>query len=160
MWSSGRACDGHRRQREQDLPPGPRTDRIRSPHADGTVPECSRRRRTEGSEGDPRGCVFQAVCFGSACVMNAHRQRIYDYLTGDTHIKLSRRERAKCRRMQERRINRKRVHFQRMYVTRPILRSDGKHEYTPDAPAYYGERYRRPQVRKYWDIGDTFALNA
>ncbi|QQM18259.1 hypothetical protein PQD73_gp080 [Stenotrophomonas phage Salva] len=94
--------------------------------------------------------------------MNAHRQRIYDYLTGDTSIKLSRRERAKCRRMQERRINRMRVHFQRVYFTYPVLRSDGTHEYTPAPPSYYGSHYRDPKHAKYWGVDyaddETFAL--
>lgn len=84
--------------------------------------------------------------------MNAHRQRIYDYLTGDTHIKLTKRERAKCRRMQERRANRMRVHFQRVYFTYPILRSDGKHEFTPQPEGYYGETYREPKHIKYWGM--------
>lgn len=95
--------------------------------------------------------------------MNAHRQRLYDYLTGDTHIKLTKRERAKIRRMQERRINRVRVHFQRVYFTYPILRSDGTHEYTPGPPAYYGKSFSNDRVDQYWGSlhagDDSFALH-
>lgn len=96
--------------------------------------------------------------------MNRHRQKLYDYLTGDTHIKLSRRERAKLRRMQERRINRKRVATGVVYLTYPVHRSDGTHEYTPDAPAYYGDKYRDFKHVRYWGVeaaqDDNFALKA
>lgn len=97
--------------------------------------------------------------------MNRHRQKLYDYLTGDTHIKLTKRERAKCRRMQERRANRMRVHFQRVYFSYGIKRSDGRYEFTPQPESYYGTKYANPKHVAYWGIehdhaqDDNFSLD-